>query len=108
MPYANLPGTRRCQVPAGGGESTCTAPIPGQSAQPGTFTCTIPPGGGGAVCHRSGRTTGPDPTAPAAPPQAPPPADPGAPTTPTTAAPAPGEYRCTIPEGGGPATCEPA
>jgi phage shock protein PspC (stress-responsive transcriptional regulator) len=95
--WANRPGTRRCQVPAGGGESTCTAPLPGQHTRSGTFTCTIPDGGGEAVCR---------PTAPAAPSDPATPADPGAPTA--TTAPGPGEYRCTIPEGGGPATCEPA
>jgi hypothetical protein len=96
--YAKEAGTRHCQVPAGGGESTCTPPVTGATTTPtgGSFTCTIPAGGGQATCSpaKSAGAAG-DPNAPA------PPADP-----PATAA--PGEYRCTVPEGGGPATCEPA
>jgi hypothetical protein len=111
VPFADDPGTRRCQVPAGGGEAACTAPTPGRVAPSGTFTCTIPEGGGEAVCR---------PADPSARPEAPPdplnptppatPADPSDPSSPTTPAPAPspGEYVCTIPEGGGPATCRPA
>jgi len=118
--YANDPGTRHCQVPAGGGEATCTAPVPGKSAGAGSFTCMIPYNGGPAVCRPAdaggGTTTGgvgpSSPTAPATPTAPETPADPGAPPrTPATTAPPgakPGEYRCTVPEGGGPATCEPA
>jgi phage shock protein PspC (stress-responsive transcriptional regulator) len=108
--FADDPGTRRCQVPAGGGESTCTAPIPGtrSRAGQGAFTCTIPEGGGPAVCHPAGSGTAPPPAAPAAPA---PPDDPGSanPTTTVTSVPpaAPGEYRCTVSEDGGPAICEP-
>ncbi|HEY0399415.1 MAG TPA: PspC domain-containing protein, partial [Acidimicrobiia bacterium] len=42
--YANDPGTRHCQVPAGGGEATCTTPIPGsrKSVGAGSFACAIP------------------------------------------------------------------
>jgi hypothetical protein len=101
--YANDPGTRHCQVPAGGGDATCTAPVPGTSVNSGSgsFACSIPEGGGPSVCKPSGAGGGPssDPNAPA------PPAT-GPPSPPATAA--PGEYRCTVPEGGGPATCEPA
>lgn len=88
-PYADAPGTRRCQVPAGGGAATCTAPVPGRVAPSGTFTCTVPEGGGEAICR---------------------PADPSDPAAPTTApAPPPSrEYVCTIPADGGPATCRPA
>lgn len=59
-------GTVRCQVPAGGGEATCTpatlvepAPsttatstttVPVPSAPPGEYRCTIPEGGGPATC----------------------------------------------------------
>ncbi|MCA1845419.1 MAG: PspC domain-containing protein, partial [Actinobacteria bacterium] len=49
--YANNPGTRHCQVPAGGGESTCTPPVPGTTAPSGgSFTSAIPAGGGPATC----------------------------------------------------------
>jgi hypothetical protein len=119
--YANDPGTRHCQVPAGGGEATCTAPIPGarKSVGAGAWTCMIPYGGGPAACRPAGGAANgnSDPNAPTAPvtPTAPPaptgPADPNAPpATTATSAPtaAPGEYRCTVPEGGGAATCEPA
>lgn len=119
MDFANDPGTRRCQVPAGGGPSTCTAPIPGTSSRSsaggGSFTCTIPEGGGEAVCRKGAPGSAPaipvTPVTPAAP--APPasPADPNAPapTTTATSGPSapPGEYRCTVPDDGGPATCEP-
>lgn len=110
--YATVPGTRRCQVPAGGGAATCTPPVAGTTAPSGgSFTCTIPEGGGPAVCRSSGAAgASSDPNLPA--PPAPPaqPADPSAPTEPTTppATAAPGEYRCIVPEGGGQATCEPA
>ncbi|MEW6475095.1 MAG: LiaF domain-containing protein, partial [Actinomycetota bacterium] len=104
--FTDDPGTRRCQVPAGGGRSLCTAPNPGTRSEiggQGSFTCTIPAGGGPAVCHPAGSGSGPPPPAP--------PADPNAPgsTTPATPVPPapPGEYRCTVPDGGGPATCEP-
>jgi phage shock protein PspC (stress-responsive transcriptional regulator) len=114
--YADRPGTRRCQVPAGGGSSTCTppvsgTPVPGTTAPSGgSFTCTIPEGGGPAVCRPSTSAREVDPDAPAPPADPNPPADPSAPADPATppATAAPGEYRCTIPEGGGPATCEPA
>jgi hypothetical protein len=131
--FAGDPGTRRCQVPAGGGMSSCTAPIPGSrsagqgSGGQGSFTCTIPAGGGPSVCRPTGRQYGvpgipgdpddddPDGRAPAPePPISPaPPADPNttpAPTTTTSGPPAsapPGEYRCTVPADGGPTTCEP-
>ena len=115
--FANDPGTRRCQVPAGGGLSTCTAPNPGTRSRPlggeASFTCTIPEGGGPSVCRPTGSGSGPlAPVAPA--PPAPPltPADPNAPapTTTATSGPSapPGEYRCTVPDDGGPTTCEPA
>jgi len=108
--YANLPGTRHCQVPAGGGQSTCTPPVPGRTASSGSsYTCAIPAGGGPATCSPATATGQPDPkssTPPVAPPETPDPKAPATPTTPPTAA--PGEYRCTVPEGGGPATCEPA
>ena len=107
--YGNVPGTRHCQVPAGGGSSTCTPPVPGDTAAPtgGSFTCTIPEGGGPAVCKPS-RAAGEDPNATPPPTQEPPAAPaPAEPATPPDTA-APGEYRCTVPEGGGPATCEPA
>jgi len=119
--FANDPGTRHCQVPAGGGESTCSSPVPltGTTSGGGSFTCSIPAGGGSSVCHPSGgggaTPAGPNsPAQPAAPaaPAAPTPPEPNSTAPPTTApAPsgaAPGEYRCTVPEGGGPATCEPA
>ena len=115
--FSNDPGTRHCQVPAGGGEATCTAPVPGRSAAGGgSYTCTIPAGGGQAVCHpAAGSGPGADATNPSAPPapSAPAaPADPNAPppATATTVPPGapPGEYRCTVPDGGGPATCQPA
>jgi hypothetical protein len=116
--YANDPGTRHCQVPAGGGEATCTAPIPGarKSVGAGAWTCMIPYGGGPATCHPAGggATGNSDPNGPTPPvaPTAPTaPADPNnPPASPATTAPgpAPGEYRCTVPDGGGPATCEPA
>ena len=112
--FADGPGTRRCQVPAGGGPSTCTAPIPGSRTRPsagdGSFTCTIPEGGGPSVCRPTG--SGPDdpptpksPEPPAAPTD---PEDP-APTTTATSGPSapPGEYRCTVPADGGPTNCEP-
>ena len=103
--YANVPGTRHCQVPAGGGPSTCTPPVPGTTAPSGgSFTCTIPEGGGSAVCKPFGTAGQLNPKAPAPPTPPEPPADPA--TPPATAA--PGEYRCTVPEGGGQATCEPA
>jgi hypothetical protein len=113
--FANEPGTRRCQVPAGGGESTCTAPIPGtrSKAGQGSFTCTIPGNGGPAACRPAGADPSEpeQPPAPAEPADPAPPADPNAPspTTTATTAPAapPGEYRCTVPDGGGPANCEP-
>ena len=119
VPWASFFGTRRCQVPAGGGESVCTNAVAGQPAQSGTFTCTIPAGGGEAVCRPAGpgATKGNPP--PVGPTGAVPPADPAASTDPTSpadpASPAttaptaqtPGEYRCTIPEGGGTATCQP-
>jgi phage shock protein PspC (stress-responsive transcriptional regulator) len=118
--YADVAGTRRCQVPAGGGSSTCTPPVSGTTARSGgSFTCTIPEGGGPAVCKPSTSAGAVDPNAPAPPvtptspadPNSPPePTEPGEPTGPTAppATAAPGEYRCTVPEGGGPATCEPA
>jgi phage shock protein PspC (stress-responsive transcriptional regulator) len=109
--YANNPGTRHCQVPAGGGESTCTPPVPGKTAQTGgSFTCTIPEGGGPATCSPAKAAGAQDPNAPAEPARPAEPADPNAPANPATPPPtaAPGEYRCTVPEGGGPATCEPA
>ena len=110
--FADDPGTRRCQVPVGGGASTCTAPISDPAAPGGSFTCTIPAGGGPAVCSPTDES---DPADPAGPESPTPPAAPAAPTDPnasstttaTTGA-APGEYRCTVPEGGGPATCVPA
>jgi hypothetical protein len=105
--WAGSAGTRRCEVPAGGGESTCTTATPGQSARSTTFTCTIPAGGGEAVCRPAGSAPPVDPAPPTGPAAPPDPASP-APTTATTAPAAPGEYRCTIPEGGGPATCQPA
>jgi len=110
--FANEPGTRHCQVPAGGGEATCTAPVPGgKSVGGGSFTCVIPYGGGPAACRPTG-TAGASADNPAAPTPPAAPADPNAPPAPpTTTAPpgaAPGEYRCTVPDGGGPATCEPA
>jgi phage shock protein PspC (stress-responsive transcriptional regulator) len=63
--FANDPGTRHCQVPAGGGEATCTPPVPRDTATttepppapappgapPGQYLCTIPDGGGPATCH---------------------------------------------------------
>jgi hypothetical protein len=99
--FANAPGTRRCQVPAGGGDATCAAPIPAPAAPSGTFTCTIPGDGGEAICLPANPSV-----APGAPPLTPPPpADPAA-VTPTTTATAPPAYLCTIPEGGGPATCQ--
>jgi phage shock protein PspC (stress-responsive transcriptional regulator) len=108
--YANDPGTRHCQIPAGGGESTCTPPVAGRVAPSGgSFTCTIPEGGGPATCSPAKAGGKADPNAPAEPRSPAEPADPNAPansTPPATAA--PGEYRCTVPEGGGPATCEPA
>ena len=116
--YANDPGTRHCQVPAGGGDATCSAPVPGTSvnAGSGSFTCSIPEGGGPSVCKPSGAggglTSNPgQPAPPAAPvtpvaPAAPGSTPTGPPSPPATAA--PGEYHCTVPEGGGPATCEPA
>ncbi|MCA1844673.1 MAG: PspC domain-containing protein [Actinobacteria bacterium] len=117
--FSNDPGTRHCQVPAGGGEATCTAPIAGKSAGGGAYTCTIPYGGGPATCRPTGifdpsaSPTAPptpaapaDPNAPASDPNAPAATSPPTPTTPPTAE--PGEYRCTVPEGGGPATCNPA
>jgi len=109
--FAGEPGTRHCQVPAGGGESTCTPPVPGTAAPTGgSFTCTIPAGGGPAICSPVKALGGKSPYVPAEPAG---PTDPGAPTVPTNpatppATAAPGEYRCTVPEGGGPATCEPA
>jgi phage shock protein PspC (stress-responsive transcriptional regulator) len=117
--FANYPGTRRCQVPAGGGEATCGPPIPGSLRSPGqgTFTCSIPYGGGPAVCRPTGAGFDPGaeaPTPPGAPTPPAPPTQPGDPeTTPTTAATtpppaAPGEYLCTVPEDGGQATCQPA
>jgi phage shock protein PspC (stress-responsive transcriptional regulator) len=109
--YANVPGTRHCQVPAGGGESTCTPPVPGKTAPSGgSFTCRIPEGGGPATCNPSRAAGAQDPNAPAEPASPAEPADPNSPATPATPPPtaAPGEYRCTVPEGGGPATCEPA
>jgi phage shock protein PspC (stress-responsive transcriptional regulator) len=112
--FADEPGTRRCQVPAGGGPSTCTAPLPGTRSRSGqgAFTCTIPAGGGPAVCRPAGSAPVPAAPAPPADPADPaPPADPNAPTatTATTSVPPapPGEYRCTVPEDGGPADCEP-
>src|SRR5205807_4850970 len=30
--FANDPGTRHCQVPAGGGDATCTPPVPGTAS----------------------------------------------------------------------------
>ncbi|HET9769899.1 MAG TPA: PspC domain-containing protein, partial [Acidimicrobiia bacterium] len=103
--FADDPGTRRCQVPAGGGDAACSAPVPGRSAEAGSFRCTIPAGGGEAVC----RPADPDaaPGVPSPPPLEDPddPDDPDDPVTPSTAPtppPAPGEYVCTIPEGGGP------
>jgi phage shock protein PspC (stress-responsive transcriptional regulator) len=112
--FSNDPGTRHCQVPAGGGEATCTAPIAGRSSGGGTFTCSIPYGGGPATCRPTGTAIDPgNPPAPAPPatpalvdPNLPAATTPPAPTPPPTAG--PGEYRCTVPEGGGPATCEPA
>jgi phage shock protein PspC (stress-responsive transcriptional regulator) len=109
--YAGIPGTRHCQVPAGGGSSTCTPPVPGTTAPSGgSFTCTIPEGGGPAVCRPLGTAGELDPKAPALPAPPAPPANPAAPADPATppATAAPGEYRCTFPEGGGQATCEPA
>jgi hypothetical protein len=109
--YAGIPGTRHCQVPAGGGSSTCTPPVPGTTAPSGgSFTCTIPEGGGPAVCRPLGTAGELDPKAPALPAPPAPPANPAAPADPATppATAAPGEYRCTVPEGGGQATCEPA
>ncbi|HZQ78916.1 MAG TPA: PspC domain-containing protein [Acidimicrobiia bacterium] len=79
--FANDPGTRHCQVPAGGGDSTCTAPVAG--SMPATPAPTP--------------TTGPTPTS-----------EPAAPTAPTPPGAPPGQYLCTIPDGGGPATCRPA
>jgi hypothetical protein len=113
--WANHRGTRRCQIPAGGGQATCTTPNPGPPARFGTFICTIPAGGGEAACRPADQATTTDPgrtnevpLAPPVPPDAPT-TDPAGPTatTATTVAP-PGEYRCTIPEGGGTATCQPA
>ena len=62
--FANEPGTRHCQVPAGGGEAACTPSVPGTTAPttepppaptppgapPGQYLCTIPEGGGPATC----------------------------------------------------------
>jgi phage shock protein PspC (stress-responsive transcriptional regulator) len=114
--WANRAGTRRCQVPAGGGQSTCTAPIPGtlggSPGGEGSFTCTIPEGGGESVCRPTGTGSSggpaPAPAAPASP--APPaaPADPGSTTVTSGPSAPPGEYRCTVPGDGGPTTCEPA
>ena len=109
--YASVAGTRHCQVPAGGGDSTCTPPVPGTAApSAGSFTCTIPEGGGPATCSPAKAAGRSDPNAPTPPATPAEPADPNAPPTPATPPPtaAPGEYRCTVPEGGGPATCEPA
>ena len=117
--FANEPGTRRCQVPAGGGQSTCTAPIPGSrsrlSGGEGSFTCTIPEGGGRSVCKPTGSGSfggAPEPQPPLSPTPAATPADvkAPAPTTTVTSGPSapPGEYRCTVPDDGGPTTCEPA
>lgn len=83
VPFADDPGTRRCQVPAGGGEAVCRP--------------TDPSGG---------PETAPIPPTPPAPPADP--SDPSSPTTTAPAPPAPGQYLCTIPEGGGPANCRPA
>jgi hypothetical protein len=119
--FANEPGTRRCQVPAGGGQSTCTAPNPGtRSRRPGgegSFTCTIPERGGPSVCRPTdGRSSGGAPAPDLPPPASPvPPATPADPNTPAptsttvTSGPSapPGEYRCTVPDDGGPTTCEP-
>jgi hypothetical protein len=109
--YANVPGTRHCQVPAGGGLSICTPPVPGKKTAPsgGSFTCTIPEGGGPATCSPAKAAGAKDPNAPAEPASPAEPGDPNAPATPATppATAAPGEYHCTVPEGGGPATCEP-
>jgi hypothetical protein len=118
--FVNDPGTRHCQVPAGGGDATCTPPVAGKSVGAGSFTCMIPYGGGPAACHpAAGSGTGGGagstspaapgaPTAPAAPNAPVPPSDPNAPPPPTAPPATPGEYRCTVPDGGGPATCEPA
>jgi phage shock protein PspC (stress-responsive transcriptional regulator) len=108
--YANVAGTRHCQVPAGGGEATCTTPVPGTTAPSGgSFTCTIPEGGGPAVCRPSRAAGELDPNAKAPPASPAQPADPNVPANPATTPPtaAPGEYHCTVPEGGGPAICEP-
>src|SRR5581483_8914527 len=113
--FAREAGTRHCQVPAGGGDSTCTGPVPPDGSAPagGSFTCSIPEGGGPSDCHPSGGGASAGPTAPTTPasptnPAAPTtPASPTAPSSPPNTA-APGEYRCTVPEGGGPATCQPA
>ena len=63
--FSGDPGTVRCQVPAGGGESPCTPPASADpdrpttttpttvqvpSAPPGEYRCTIPDGGGPATC----------------------------------------------------------
>ena len=112
--FANDPGTRRCQVPAGGGEAPCGPPLGGALPDPGqsTFTCAIPAGGGPSICRPSGSGITPvDPPTPADPSDPAAPSDPGSsPTTTATTPPpaAPGEYLCTVPEGGGPATCQPA
>jgi phage shock protein PspC (stress-responsive transcriptional regulator) len=119
--YANDPGTRHCQVPAGGGEATCTTPIPGarKSVGAGAWTCMIPYGGGPAACRPAdgGATGNSDPNGPTPPVAPTAPAAPTSPTDPnnppaspatTAPGPAPGEYRCTVPDGGGPATCQPA
>ena len=77
--WADDPETRRCTVPAGGGRADCTAV--GEEPPPAQPATPAPPA-----------------PAPAPPPPAP------APGTPTE----PGTYVCTIPPGGGEATCRPA
>jgi len=83
--FANDPGTRHCQVPAGGGDSTCTAPVAGSTPATTAPAPTTEP------------TTEPTPTS-----------EPTAPAAPTPPGAPPGQYLCTIPDGGGPATCHPA
>ena len=110
--FADDPGTRRCQVPAGGGDVDLHArrsperrlpaedPSPARSPKVAARPSADPPG---QPEHRTRtlrlrrppRRRRPIPTPPTE-----------ATTPPATAA--PGEYRCTVPEGGGPATCEPA
>jgi hypothetical protein len=93
-------------VVADGGAALCRPagePEPSVSFadDPGTRHCQVPAGGGDSTCTvpavgGTPATTAPTPTSEPAPP---------APTPPNAP---PGRYLCTIPDGGGPATCHPA